>query len=111
VGELKTELPAVSKHKISALVNYTIQEGTLAGLGGGFGVRYLSSLYGDAANLWEVPGVTLFDAVVSYDTEDWRFGVSASNLFDKEYVARCSSSIDCFYGTVRQVIFAVTYKF
>lgn len=111
VGELKTQLPALSKHKFSILFDYTIQDGTLAGLGGGIGMRYLSGLYGDELNLWEVPGVTLFDAVVSYDTEDWRFGVSASNLFDKEYVARCSSAIDCFYGTVRQVIFAVTYKF
>jgi len=111
VGQAKTQLPALSKHKVSALINYTIQDGTFAGLGGGFGVRYLSSLYGDEANLWKTPGVTLFDALISYDTESWRFGLTASNLFDKEYVARCSSAADCFYGTVRNIIGSVTYKF
>jgi iron complex outermembrane recepter protein len=105
------QLSAVAKNKFSALANYTFQDGALAGFGAGFGARYLSGVYGDAANLWKVPGVTLFDAVLSYDTADWRFGVSASNLFDKEYVARCSSSVDCFYGTVRSIIGSVTRKF
>jgi iron complex outermembrane receptor protein len=106
-----TQLPALSKHKLSGLVTYTFQEGALAGFTGGLGLRYLSSLYGDPANLWETPGVTLWDALVSYDTESWRFGVTASNLTDKEYVARCSSAADCFYGTVRNIIGSVTYKF
>jgi len=111
VAPLDTQLPAVSKHKFSLLLGYTEQEGTLAGLGGSFGVRYLSSIYGDPDNLWETPSVTLYDAVVYYDTMDWRFSVSASNLFDKEYVARCSSAIDCFYGTARNVIASVTRRF
>jgi iron complex outermembrane receptor protein len=111
VGQEKTALPAVSKHKLSALAVYTFQDGALAGLGAGLGMRYLSSLYGDPANLWEVPGVTLWDALISYDMEHWRFGVTASNLTDKEYVARCSSAADCFYGTVRNIIGSVTYKF
>jgi iron complex outermembrane receptor protein len=106
-----TVLPAVSKHKASLLVGYTQQEGTFAGLGGSFGVRYLSSIFGDQANLWETPSVTLFDAVAYYDMPNWRFAVSASNLFDEEYVARCSSSVDCFYGTARSVIASVTRKF
>jgi iron complex outermembrane receptor protein len=111
VGEEKTELPAVAKHKASLLLGYTRQEGFLAGLGGAFGVRYLGSIYGDAANLWETPSVTLYDAVMHFDTLDWRFAVSASNLFDEEYVARCSSAVDCFYGTTRSVIASVTRKF
>ena len=104
-------LPAVSKHKASLLVDYTQQTGDLAGLGMGIGVRYISSIFGDAANLIRTPGVTLFDASVHYDTEEWRFAVSASNLFDKTYVARCSGMEDCFYGTNRIVTGSVTRKF
>lgn len=111
VGEAKTALPAVAKHKASLLLDYTLQEGGLRGLGGAFGVRYLGSIYGDPANQWETPSVTLYDAVVHYDTLNWRLAVSASNLSDKEYVARCSSAIDCFYGTKRNVIASVTRKF
>src|SRR5690606_17034655 len=44
------QLPAVSENKFSLLFDYTLQSGSLAGLGGSFGVRYLSSIYGDSAN-------------------------------------------------------------
>ncbi|MBL4803167.1 MAG: TonB-dependent siderophore receptor [Emcibacter sp.] len=104
-------LPAVSKHKASLLVDYTQQTGDLAGLGMGIGVRYISSIFGDASDVIRTPGVTLFDASVHYDTADWRFAVSASNLFDKTYVARCSSMVDCFYGTKRVITGSVTRKF
>ncbi len=111
VNNSNLQLPAVSKNKFSLLFDYTMQSGSLAGLGGSFGGRYLSAIYGDAANEWRTPGVTLFDAVVHYDTENWRTSISASNVFDKEYVARCSSAIDCFYGTERMVIGTLTRKF
>jgi iron complex outermembrane receptor protein len=104
-------LPAVSENKFSLLFDYTLQSGSLAGLGGSFGGRYLSAIYGDSANLWKTPGVTLFDATVHYDTLNWRAAISASNVFDKEYVARCSSAIDCFYGTERMIIGSLTRKF
>ncbi len=105
------DLPAVSKHKASLLVDYTQTTGTLAGLGAGVGVRYISSIVGSLDTPIRTPGVTLFDASVHYDTEEWRLAVSASNLFDKTYVARCSSQIDCFYGTTRVITGSLTRKF
>lgn len=114
--ELGAELPVTPTHKISALADYTFQDGNLAGLGASFGVRYLSESAGNLPSVWtpEVytnPAVTLFDASVHYDLEDWRLSVSASNLFDKEYVARCYSAANCFFGTRRMVTASVTRKF
>lgn len=104
-------LPMVSKHKTSLLVDYTQQTGALAGLGLGLGVRKISSVLGDLTNQIETPGVTLFDALIHFDKEDWRFAISANNLLDETYVARCSSTIDCFYGTNRIVTGSLTRKF
>lgn len=108
---LGSRLMAVPKHKASLLVDYTFQDGPLAGLGAGGGVRHISGIYGDEANLWRVGSVTLFDAIIHYDTAGWRLAINANNLFDKEYVQRCSSATNCFYGTKRQVVGSITRKF
>ncbi|WP_262690229.1 TonB-dependent siderophore receptor [Kordiimonas aestuarii] len=114
--ELGAELPVTPTHKISALADYTLQDGTLAGLGASFGVRYLSESAGNLPStftpeVYTNPAVTLFDASVHYDLEDWRLSVSASNLFDKEYVARCYSASNCFFGTRRMVVASIARKF
>ena len=90
--------------------DYTEQTGMFAGLGGGLGVRYLSSSYGDSANQWLNPAVTLFDAIVHYDYRKWRVEVNANNLFNKIYVARCTSIAECFYGEEREVLLTVSKR-
>ena len=45
------------------------------------------------------------------DLADWRFALNASNLFDEEYVARCSGPAGCTYGAGQQIIATVTRKF
>ncbi|MET0336233.1 MAG: TonB-dependent siderophore receptor [Caulobacter sp.] len=114
--DLGNRLPVTPKHKISALVDYTFQDGELRGLGGSLGARYTSKTTGNLAASYQPvvfinPSVTLFDASVHYDTNDWRLAVTASNLFDKEYVARCYSTANCFFGTRRVVVASVTRKF
>jgi iron complex outermembrane receptor protein len=42
---------------------------------------------------------------------DWRLAVTASNLFDKEYVASCSPAANCFYGTRRVVTASIARRF
>lgn len=114
--ELGNELPVTPRHKVSALVDYTLQTGTLAGLGGSIGVRHLSSSKGNLSStftpeIYTNPAVTLFDASVHYDIANWRFQATASNLFDKEYVARCYSLTNCFYGTRRVATISAAYRF
>ncbi|MDA5193984.1 TonB-dependent siderophore receptor [Govanella unica] len=111
LDEIGKQLMAVPKHKISLLVDYTFQTGPLAGLGAGVGGRYLSKAFGDALNKWPNESPVLFDALVHYDREDWRLALNANNVFNVTYVGRCSSAIDCFYGTKRVMTGTLTRKF
>ncbi|HEV8408651.1 MAG TPA: TonB-dependent receptor, partial [Sphingomicrobium sp.] len=114
-------LPTTPKHKLSLFADYTIKHGMLAGLGGGAGVRYNSSSAGTlpSGTFPAVPfgptivtgAATLFDAIIHYDTPRFRVAVNASNLFDKNYVARCTGLYGCVYGAGRQVIVTLTGKF
>jgi iron complex outermembrane receptor protein len=108
---LGNELVAVPDMLVSALADYTFQEGPLAGFGFGLGLRHRGQLYGDGANQWQSDSVTLYDAILHYDTRSWRFAVNASNFTDEIFVDRCSSAANCFYGTRRLVTGSVTRKF
>ena len=76
----------------------------MKGFGFGGGVRYTGETFGDPANtkVLIVPAFALFDAVLDYETENWRFALNAQNLEDEEYVASCNST--CYYGSGRTVI-------
>lgn len=114
------QLPTTPKHKLSMFADYTIAHGALAGFGGGAGVRYTSSSAGSlpSGTFPAVPfgptivtgRATLFDAMLHYDQPRFRLAVNASNLFDKEYVARCTGLYGCLYGAGRQVVVTLTGK-
>ncbi|MFD0847779.1 TonB-dependent siderophore receptor [Sphingosinicella xenopeptidilytica] len=113
-GDAGAVLPTTPKHKLSLFVDYTIQQGSLGGLGFGIGGRYTSKSAGGLPSGGPVflgESATLFDAIVHYDTPEWRFAINGSNIFDKVYVARCASVSGCTYGAGRQVIGTVTRKF
>lgn len=108
---LGKSLVAVPDTIVSALVDYTIQTGAFAGLGAGVGVRHRGEQFGDTLNDWPSDSVTVWDAIVHYDTENWRLAINANNFTDKTYVDRCSSTSNCFYGTRRLVTGSITRKF
>jgi iron complex outermembrane receptor protein len=114
-------LPTTPKHKLSLFGDYTVRSGTLAGFGGGAGVRYNSASAGSLPS-GTFPAVsfgptivtgkaTLFDAILHYDAPRFRVAINASNLFDKNYIARCTGLYGCVYGAGRQVIATLTGKF
>lgn len=105
------ELVAVPDNLISALADYTFQDGPMAGFGFGVGLRHRGSLYGDGANQFKSDSVTMYDAILHYDTKQWRVAVNANNFTDKIFVDRCSSTANCFYGTRRLITGSVTRKF
>lgn len=109
--DLGKELIAVPDITASALVDYTFQSGPLAGFGAGLGVRHRGELFGDPANQWKSGSVTLWDAILHYDTENWRLSLNANNFTDETFVDRCSSAANCFYGTRRLVTASITRKF
>ncbi|MET0327981.1 MAG: TonB-dependent siderophore receptor [Luteimonas sp.] len=108
-------LPTTPKHKLTGFVDYSFVDGPLAGFGAGFGARYLSESAGSLRSAFNTnvlygKSTTLYDAIVRYDVDNWRFALNASNLFDKEYVGRCSAIANCIYGQGRQIMATVTMK-
>lgn len=110
-ADLGKLMPMMPVHKASLFADYTEQRGLFAGFGAGLGMRYTSASYGDSANAYRTPPLTQWDALIHYDVKQWRLQLNASNLFDKTYISRCSSTSQCFYGSRRNVLFTVTRKF
>ena len=48
-------------------------------------MRYIGASW-DGHEQIEVPDVTLFDAMIAYEEEHWRWSINARNLEDKEYM-------------------------
>ncbi|GGD03043.1 TonB-dependent receptor [Aureimonas glaciei] len=108
-GKVPTTVP---EHTIAAWADYTLHNDSMFdGLGAGLGVRYVGSSFGDDANTFKVPGATVFDAVVSYEKDNYALSVNASNLFDKEYVASCGNrDFYCFAGEGRRITGKATFR-
>lgn len=104
-------ITATPEYMGSAFIDYTWPSGPLEGFGFGGGIRYIGKKFGDAMNVFPVPEVTLFDAAVHYVKNDWGFYLNASNLFDKTYVAVCTSVSGCSYGNERVISLSVAKKF
>ena len=109
----------IPEHLASLWAIYTVQSGMLEGLSLGGGVRYVGEaesfgrepLSGQELHV-KTPSYTLFDAMLSYETEDWRWQLTAQNLEDKLHVTSCSAYRgDCFIGQARTIITGFTYKF
>lgn len=101
----------VAQNFASLWLDYTVQSGAAEGLQLAAGVRYSGSSYADTANTLKVPSVTLFDAAIRYEKDDYTLALNASNLFDKEYVTSCQSPTACFYGNGREVTLSLKKKF
>lgn len=101
--ELGKREPIVPEHMAALWAHYQFQRGQFEGFGFGGGVRYTGETFGDSANtaLMTVPSYTLFDAVVDYETEKWRFAVNVHNIEDEETLS-CWDT--CYYGPARTVI-------
>jgi len=112
-GHRPIGLPANSA---SGWADYTFHGGALDGLGLSGGVRYLGQSFGNSANTYRVPAVTLFDAGLHYDLaglgsrfKGYNLQVNATNIFDKSYVSICQD-FGCYYGLRREVIATLRYK-
>ncbi|MDN3525863.1 TonB-dependent siderophore receptor [Halomonas sabkhae] len=101
-----TRAALIPRHQASTWLDYDFQQGALAGLKLGGGVRYVGeSVDGDTT----VSSHTLVDAMASYDfANNWRAQVNVNNLTDKEYVASCD--FWCYYGESRSVTGTLSYQ-
>jgi len=109
----------IPEHLASLWATYSVLDGPLKGLSFGGGVRYVggSESWGrDPATGQELhvetSSFTLFDAMVAYETPDWRWQLTAQNLEDEYVVTSCSAYRgDCFIGQARTIITGFTYRF
>ncbi len=87
----------------SAFLDYKFRDPVLKGVSIGGGVRYLGSTYADLENTLKVPDVTLFDARIGYDWNNWGIDLNVTNVFDKDFVASCQGENVCSYGEGRVI--------
>lgn len=94
----------------SLWLDYSVADGTLAGLGFGAGLRYVGKRWNNEANTSSQPDYTLVDASVRYVTGPWRFSLSGSNLFDKRYYSAVAYG-SYFRGEQRSLLLSAKYHF
>ncbi|MFM0736456.1 TonB-dependent siderophore receptor [Paraburkholderia xenovorans] len=107
VGKTPTATP---RNLASLWLDYSLSAGPLRGLGFGAGVQYVGSSFATSDNSLSVGSFTVADAAVHYAIPHWRFVLSANNLFDRTYVARCGNTTRCQYGERRNVLLTARYS-
>lgn len=107
VGKAPVTVPL---NRASLWSDYTLQNGPLAGLQFGGGIRYVGATWGDDANTFKVGSATVLDALLAYTRDNWRLSLNVTNLADTRYVAACYSLSGCFYAEGRKAIGKLTYR-
>lgn len=104
------QLESVPKHLASIWGVWEFDQPYLRGWSVGAGARYIGESWDDHHTI-EVPDVALFDAMIAYEEDNWRWSINAKNLADEEYVSTCLNRGDCWYGSARTITTGLTYKF
>jgi iron complex outermembrane recepter protein len=117
-------LPLTPEHQAALWADYDWSVGPLAGLGIGFGARYVGAtdniavgslgFVRDAAD-GHTNAYTVYDAAVRYDLgrldagmDGTSLALNATNLFDKEYLATCDGFY-CYAGDPRRLTASLNY--
>lgn len=103
---------------VSLWGDYTLQSGPLKGFQFGGGLRYVGFTYATSANTLQIPGYSLFDAMIAYDLggiapklQGVTAAVNATNIFNTQYVSECSNVTNCLYGQGTSVLASLRKKF
>ncbi|MBB5704355.1 iron complex outermembrane receptor protein [Ochrobactrum daejeonense] len=115
-GTVGNELSGTPNDVFSIWGNYKIENGALAGLGLGSGIRYVSSSYGDDQNSFKNDSRVMVDAAVSYDfgyrnpkLDGVLLQINAKNIFDNRDPV-CTAGY-CYQQEGRQVFGSLRYRF
>jgi len=115
--EIGTPVEGVPHHMASLWGIYTMHTGFWRGFSIGGGARYIGEMKdygklvtGDLGTI-TTPDVTLFDAMIAYEKDGWRWQLVAQNLEDTYYLSLCTVRGDCGIGQGRTVITSLSYKF
>jgi iron complex outermembrane receptor protein len=107
---LGKKLVSVPTHSASlwAVSNFGI--GDVAGFRAGLGVRYVGETW-DGTDTLSTPSNTLLDALLAFNAGPWGIALNASNLADKDYIATCLDRGDCWFGSRREIVGTVSFRF
>ena len=106
VDPLLENLP---RHQAAVWGVYRFSIGGVRGFSAGAGYRWLSSFRDGTGP--KVPAAGVVDALLAYDSQDWRYALNISNLADKKYMSTCLARGDCWWATRRNVVLSATYRF
>ena len=84
--DVGNSLTGIPEHSASLWTTYNIQSGDLSGLEFGLGLNWVGSRQGDLRNSFQLDPYFVVDASVSYQQDNWKFGLNFKNLFDTEYI-------------------------
>jgi iron complex outermembrane receptor protein len=100
---------ALPRHQASLWAKYGFSLAGRTGFSVGLGARAFSGVRdGDAP---PTEAFALLDALLAYDTGDWRAALNVQNLTDKRYFPICLQRGDCFEGARRNVVATLRYAF
>ncbi len=116
VGTEGNELSSTPNDIFALWGNYEFNDGELAGLGLGAGVRYVGKSFGDDENTINNEDRVFVDAAVSYDFgkrfdnfEGVKLQINAKNIFD-ERKPTCSAGY-CYRDEGRSILGSLRYRF
>ncbi|MDH4981228.1 TonB-dependent siderophore receptor [Hyphomicrobium sp. D-2] len=109
------QIESVPKHLASMWALWEFDQPMLKGWSVGGGARYIGENWTEKSNastvVHEIPSVTLYDAMIAYENENWRWQLTGRNLEDKYYVSTCLARGDCWLSTARTITTGITYKY
>ncbi|RZU02346.1 TonB-dependent siderophore receptor [Rivibacter subsaxonicus] len=105
-------LEGLPRHQASLWTKYSFALGSTSGFSAGLGLRWVDAYKdGVAATTPTVPAHTLVDALLAWDSTNWRLALNGTNLGDKVYLASCGARGDCWWGARRSVTMTATYRY
>lgn len=106
-GETGRRQPDTPARMASLWVDYRLPDAWLPGLVAGGGVRYVAGTY-DGPNAVKTDGYTVYDAMLGYRVQNWKFTLNVMNVFDKRYLSSCYA-FACYYGQPRTAMLTANY--
>lgn len=115
--------PSLPEDAGSLWVTWVPTSDALRGYRFGLGARYASENesngtaflaangFAPTDNRVVTDGYSIFDTVISYETDKFDFNLNIRNLTDDAFYATCLSRGDCFFGEQRTVVGSVTMRF
>lgn len=101
--------PADTPMRMASLwVDYKLPPAVLGGMMMGAGVRYMDGT-NDVQNSVKTSGYTVYDAMLGYEIEKWRFTLNVQNVFDKKFLSSCNN-FSCYYGQPRTAMLSARYS-